>query len=220
LNEVTCQVDGAEVQAIITSGGGFSQSYSTPSWQSSVVQTYFTKVQGTSKAPFIGYNSGGRGYPDISLLAHAYQIVVGGRVLIVDGTSASAPVFAGMLGLINSGLRAQGKSTVGWVNPALYQKASYYVKDITVGDNKCTADPDICCSEGFFAAPGWDPATGLGSVNYEYLSYSFLTPNATYPPSGSPTMAPTGAAYSVRPVFATTMLLLSSIVAMSMVWIV
>ena len=83
------------------------------------------------------------------------------------GTSTSAPVFAGMVSLVNAARAAMGKSTLGWINPALYAFSSQFVNDITVGDNKCqlsvTGSP-FCCAQGYNATVGWDPVTGLGSV--------------------------------------------------------
>ena len=48
----------------------------------------------------------------------------GGIGYLEDGTSASTPVFAGMLSLINSRRLAAGKSSVGFANPALYALAA------------------------------------------------------------------------------------------------
>ena len=86
----------------ITSGGGFSTYYPQPMWQSNVVSSYFKSVLSTSKAPVPGYNSAGRGYPDISAQGTNYVVFIGGAPYLVSGTSASAPVVAGMLSLINA----------------------------------------------------------------------------------------------------------------------
>ena len=75
----------------ITAGGGFSTLNPQPSWQTTAVQKYLSK-----SSPVSGYNTKGRAYPDISLLANQYQIIVGGQVAGADGTSASTPAFAAM----------------------------------------------------------------------------------------------------------------------------
>ena len=93
--------------------------------------------------------------------------------VIVSGTSASSPVFAGMVALVNSARRANGNSTLGWLNPALYSLSSSFVNDITSGDNRCLASGG-CCSQGFYASVGWDPVTGLGSVNFENFKAAML----------------------------------------------
>jgi len=73
--------------------------------------------------PYPGYNIGGRGYPDISLLGFNYTIVVDGEYVSVSGTSASAPVFAAMVSLINANRLANSSNhgLLGWINPALYE---------------------------------------------------------------------------------------------------
>ena len=80
--EVVCQSDKG---GIITSGGGFSMVYPTPSWQRDHVQRYLQDI-GTGEsgtggvpgrgAPIPGFHTGGRGYPDVSALAFNYVIAV------------------------------------------------------------------------------------------------------------------------------------------------
>jgi tripeptidyl-peptidase-1 len=81
----------SQSNGIITTGGGFSTYYPRPSWQTSALLAYRNRL---TAAPKSGYNSGGRGYPDVSLVAVKYQVVVGGQATDIYGTSASAPVFA------------------------------------------------------------------------------------------------------------------------------
>eukprot|EP00981_Chlorochromonas_danica_P014642 scaffold8452_cov185-Ochromonas_danica.AAC.24 len=174
--EVTCQASVSN-QVLITSGGGISTTRPLQSWQSSEVSAYFKTV---STSPYSGYDISGRGYPDVSLLAHSYVIVVSGQYQVVDGTSASAPAFAGMVSLVNSARVSKGLSKLGWLNPYLYRNASAFVRDITSGHNKCTALYEsgnsyatTCCNQGFYAATGWDPVTGLGSIDFDSF-YSFF----------------------------------------------
>lgn len=49
-----------------------------------------------------GYNTKGRGYPDVALIGHLYPIVNSGEIQYKDGTSASTPVMAGILSLVNA----------------------------------------------------------------------------------------------------------------------
>lgn len=84
-----------------------------------------------------------------------------------------------MLSLINARRFAAGKPALGFVNPALYKLASSVkgiFNDITVGENNCCAaqSSPVCCTYGFTAAVGWDPLTGLGSVNFENLAASLV----------------------------------------------
>lgn len=103
-----------------------------------------------------------RGYPDISANGNGIAIIFQGEFILVDGTSASAPIIGGVISLINEQRKNDGKSTVGFINPVLYANPSA-LNDITSGDNPG------CSTNGFAAVPGWDPVTGLGTPNYEKL---------------------------------------------------
>ena len=128
-----------------------------------------------------------RGYPDVSLFAHNYKVMQNGKFVETDGTSASTPVMAAFVSLVNAERLKRGMSTMGWINPFLYQYASEFAFDITSGYNKCTAlfittsgvVTSTCCKEGFNATKGWDPVTGLGSVNYEKFLSAALSVTST-----------------------------------------
>ena len=182
--ERTCQSD---LGGTITSGGGFSTYYGRPTWQTNMVNSYFRSVLSTSKAPVSGYNSAGRGYPDISIVGTNYVVIIGGAPYLVSGTSASAPVVAGMLSLINAARLALGKTSVGWINPTLYTYFRTFTNDITIGKNNCLVDSvGPCCSQGFNAATGWDPATGLGSLNFRALKTLIVGLGGQRKPTRSP----------------------------------
>jgi tripeptidyl-peptidase I len=157
----------------ITSGGGFSTYYPQLTWQSAAVSGYFPTAATLSKSPKTGYAANGRAYPDVSLAGINYEVIIGGNKYDVSGTSASCPAVAGLFSNINAARLAIGKGSLGWINPALYTKGSYFVNDITSGHIKCAAD-GTCCTTGFHATPGWDPATGLGSVNYGKMASFFV----------------------------------------------
>ena len=167
--EVACS---SQTGGLITTGGGFSIFFAQPSYQSSVVNNYLQN--GPNVPPTNMFSSGGRGYPDVAMLGHNYQVVINGQTYTVSGTSAAAPVFAGFVTLVNNARLNAGKSPVGFLNPALYQlgtgnQASSIFNDITSGENNCCAGQpgqNTCCQYGFTATTGWDPLTGFGSVNY------------------------------------------------------
>eukprot|EP00475_Leptophrys_vorax_P001463 TRINITY_DN107_c0_g2_i1.p1 TRINITY_DN107_c0_g2~~TRINITY_DN107_c0_g2_i1.p1 ORF type:complete len:551 (-),score=161.18 TRINITY_DN107_c0_g2_i1:47-1699(-) len=167
--EVVCS---SATGGVITSGGGFSDVFSQPSYQSSQVSDYFNNV---ANYPVSGFNSNGRGYPDVSVMGYNYVVAIGGKFTLESGTSASAPVFAGMVTLINDARLAAGKSPLGFLNQALYSLDSSVWNDITSGDNTCTANPQICCQEGFSAAQGWDPVSGLGTPNFRSLMQALVS---------------------------------------------
>ena len=167
-------------------GGGFSTYFAQPNWQTKTVEAYFDGLP-SSEIPTDGYNSMGRAYPDVSLVSLDYLVVVNNSLLLVSGTSASSPTFAAMISLVNAARLLDGKPTVGYINPTLWAFSvhnSYGVdgsnwypfNDITSGNNKCpsldngTAE---CCESGFYTAKGWDPVTGLGSIQYPNLTAIF-----------------------------------------------
>eukprot|EP01032_Pedospumella_encystans_P018131 gene18131-20647_t len=168
--EVACQ---SSKGSQITTGGGFSNVYALPSWQATEVTNYIRSVVNSNSAPLAGYDPTRRGYPDISVLANNYVVAADGLPYIVSGTPASSPVVAGMVSLVNSARRAAGNSTLGWLNPALYAYAPLFVNDITSGDNKCLTANVPCCPQGFTASTGWDPVTGLGSLDFGKFLHTF-----------------------------------------------
>jgi kumamolisin len=113
------------------SGGGYSTRFQRPSWQTGNAET-------------------GRGVPDVAGDADpatGYNIAVDGQETVAGGTSAVAPLWAGLVALVNASLGRK----IGFLNPALYADPAA-LTDITKGTNN-----------GYSAAKGWDPVTGLGS---------------------------------------------------------
>jgi kumamolisin len=126
-------------------GGGVSGTFPLPTWQANANVP-------VSKNPS-GFK--GRGSPDVAGDADpstGYQVEADGQSFAVGGTSAVAPLWAGLVALFN---QSQGKP-VGYLNPTLYQngESGGAFRDITSGNNG-----------DFKAAKGWDPCTGWGSPN-------------------------------------------------------
>ncbi|XP_009881540.1 PREDICTED: tripeptidyl-peptidase 1, partial [Charadrius vociferus] len=109
----------AEVTDYI-SGGGFSNVFPMPSYQAAAVQRFFHLA--SKLPPSSYYNSSGRAYPDLSALSDNYWVVTN-RIPLpwVSGTSASTPVVAGMVALINDRRLQRGLAPLGFLNPTLYQ---------------------------------------------------------------------------------------------------
>jgi len=156
-----------------TTGGGFSNITGTAPYQIGHVERYLTANADLLPSPGT-FNPQGRAYPDVSCVGHNLMVALNGVFIPVDGTSASAPIFAGVVTLLNNERMNAGKAPLGFLNPMLYaaQKAdrsTFY--DVSVGSNRCgTVDyQPYCCERGFLAAPGWDPASGLGTPNYQSL---------------------------------------------------
>ncbi|KAI1786417.1 family S53 protease, partial [Ganoderma leucocontextum] len=143
------------------SAGGFSNIFSAPAYQTPAVSRYLTSLGSTYKGMF---NNSGRAYPDVAAQGVAYEVIVGGKGHAVDGTSASSPVFASIISLLNDRLIAKGKSPLGFLNPFLYSTGASALNDITSGSNPG------CNTSGFPAKQGWDPVTGLGTPDFAKLA--------------------------------------------------
>jgi len=165
--EIACS---SNTGGVVTTGGGFSYFFSRPDYQKAAVARYFATAP---NLPPVGqYNNTARGYPDVAVLGYNYNVVIGGQTLQESGTSASAPVFAAMITLINNDRLNAKKKPLGFLNPSLYSLGEKAFNDITVGENNCCAGfpPNIvCCQYGFNATTGWDPLTGLGSPKFPAL---------------------------------------------------
>jgi kumamolisin len=120
-----------------SSGGGYSTQFPLPTWQASA---------GISPP-----SGGGRGVPDVSGDADpdtGYNVLVDGKSLVIGGTSAVAPLWSGLIALLNQKLG----TPLGFLQPILYGLPETDFRDI------------VSCSNGAYSAgPGWDACTGLGS---------------------------------------------------------
>lgn len=122
--EIVCSSDQGSV---ITSGGGFSKYFPRPSYQDAVVTFY---LNNSSTLPKNGsFYSSGRAIPDVTALGDSYEVYLGGKPFELSGTSASAPVFAAFIAIINSQRAAMKKKPLGFLNPALYKlpQEAYHV---------------------------------------------------------------------------------------------
>ena len=143
-------------------GGGFSNVFPMPDYQKQVVEAYLKSGNAPSTSKF---NKDGRAYPDVSAFATDFAIVDDGATVPVDGTSCSAPTFAGIVSSLNDIRLNKGQKTLGFLNPLLYQTLmGQGFFDITEGSN---GNGFLC--KGFEAVKGWDPASGWGSPNFGLL---------------------------------------------------
>ncbi|WP_263351165.1 S53 family peptidase [Acidicapsa acidisoli] len=136
-------------------GGGFSVQFSQPSYQSSLATSFPGQT--------------GRGVPDVSGDADpdtGYNILVDGQQEVVGGTSAVAPLWAGLIALLNQQLNTR----LGFINPLIYTlpEPNNGFNDITQGNNGA-----------YSAGPGWDPCTGLGSPIGTTLATLLASPPAS-----------------------------------------
>ena len=140
------------------SGGGPSLYYAVPDYQKTVIQAA---------------GHGLRQVPDVSANADpatGFHIVFSGRDGQVGGTSAATPLWAGTMALINQDLKKKGLREAGFANPALYWMgqnsptlSAKPFHDVTTGNNLA-----------FDAGPGWDFATGWGSMDGAALDAAWI----------------------------------------------
>ncbi|KAK3991102.1 tripeptidyl-peptidase [Cladorrhinum sp. PSN332] len=148
------------------SAGGFSDIFARSQdteWQEEAVRQYISNKTSDGKRGL--YNAGGRAIPDISAIGSNFQIIMGGEMTEVMGTSASAPVIAAMVALVNDKRMRGGGKPLGWLNPLLYgDKVRGVLKDVTVGQSMGCTFPDGTEVNGWEVTEGWDAVTGLGVV--------------------------------------------------------
>lgn len=123
-------------------GGGVSALFALPAYQQA------------ANVPAPASSGGGRGVPDVAGNADpdtGYRIVVNGQTGIIGGTSAVAPLWAGIVAGCNVGR----PDPLGYFHATLYDNAAA-LNDVRSGDNRADGI-------GFAASPGWDACTGLGS---------------------------------------------------------
>ncbi|CAD6962660.1 unnamed protein product [Tilletia controversa] len=151
------------------SGSGFSNIFSTPSYQKDAVSSYESKIASKQISSGKYFNKKGRAFPDVSAQGSSYAVVVGGKTYSVGGTSASAPTFASVVALLNDARKAAGKGRVGWIQPGMYGNTAG-LTDITQGSSRGCG---WWSSIGFPATSGYDVATGLGTPIFPSLRSVF-----------------------------------------------
>jgi kumamolisin len=118
-------------------GGGFSEHFAVPPWQSVV-----RSVAAENKL------DEGRGVPDVAAQeTPGYFVYLDGVELALGGTSAVAPLWAALAARLNQRLGAP----IGFFSPLLYGERQKVLRDVTDGNNG-----------RFQARAGWNPCTGLG----------------------------------------------------------
>ncbi len=175
--------DGLNANA---TSGGISPNYLLPSWQQGISTT-------ANKA-----SSTHRNIPDVAMVANQLLIYGDdGTQYFVGGTSAAAPLWAGLTALINQQLASEAQPVEGFLNPALYTlaKSTNYqacFHDITVGNNTNLHSAGL-----YNSAPGYDLCTGWGSPNGSNLINALCPePLSVSPSTGFTSTGPVGGPFS------------------------
>jgi subtilase family serine protease len=185
--------EGSASFGIAAGGGGISSHFARPTWQSGVPGIPSgafrllpdIALQSSIESPgFLICSS------DPTLTGSQTSCINGlqdssGKYSVAGGTSFAAPVVAGFLTILNQIEQTDGQ---GNINPQLYglasNPASYAAAfhDITSGSNACISGTGNCTApgeSGYAATPGYDEATGLGSVDFGHLVTAWPSTSTT-----------------------------------------
>lgn len=143
------------------SSGGFSEYFDRPIWQRAAVDPYIAshlrsqprrsnRPGKTRDKKKVYFARNGRGTPDIAAIGSGFQIMHRGEMVEVRGTSASTPVVAAMVALVNDQRLRQGKRSLGWLNGYLYldPKVRGVLKDVEGGKSEGCVFPGEMMENG------------------------------------------------------------------------
>ena len=185
--------DGSQQEACmtgasgITTGGGFSNHFAMPSFQKQVVDEYLDE-KAAHLPPTSMFNRSNRAYPDLAASGSFFPVYANNTRIPLAGTSASTPVVASLIMLVNARRLEAGLPSLGYFLPTLYSNGAgtTIANDVVTGSNQFCESPAPSCPIGFNASEGWDPLTGFGTVTYPSL-LALLGPQTTTTTAANPT---------------------------------
>jgi subtilase family serine protease len=173
--------DDSATDGLSSGGGGTSTFIARPSWQTGVTGipsgSYrlvpdISLDSSPNDAGYLYCSSAGESTTGVTgSCANGFRDSSDLYLTVAGGTSFAAPIFAGMLSLIEQKVGGAG---LGLINPTLYSLAanpttySTAFHDITTGNNECLAGTGYCSGTAeteYAAGVGYDEATGLGSID-------------------------------------------------------
>jgi subtilase family serine protease len=190
--------DDSSSIGLSSGGGGVSSLTSRPTWQTGVpgipsgsmrLVPDISLAASPENAPYLYCSSDTTSTKITGSCSNGFRDSSNQYLTVAGGTSFAAPVFAGMLAIINQKLGSSGQ---GVVNPTLYTlaaNAEIYASafhDTTSGGNECNAGASYCSSTGssvYLATTGYDEASGLGSVDLYNLMMAWSSASSTLVPS-------------------------------------
>lgn len=196
---------------ISSGGGGASTLYTRPAWQAGVpgipagTQRLVPDIALQASINSPGYIYCTSDPSDLSLEGITTDCVTGLRsssstFQVAGGTSFAAPIFAGMLAVLNQVTHSTGQGNLNQTLYGLAGNSTTYASafhDVTSGTNGCIAGSSVCSTAGasqYAATVGYDEASGLGSVDFAKLA-------AAWPVASTATLA--GSVTTVQPANAT-----------------
>src|ERR1700733_6474389 len=175
--------EGSSLDAVVAGGGGASTHFPRPPWQNGVPGIPSgayrllpdIALQASVQSPGFLICSSDPSLEQTASCASGLQ-GTSNKFTIAGGTSFAAPIFAGLIAILNQAEQTTGQ---GNINPVLYGLASNATSyasvfhDITSGSNACVPGTPSCAApgeSGYAATPGYDEATGLGSIDFGNLA--------------------------------------------------
>lgn len=174
------RVCSSDLGGVITGGGGFSTLFSRgkdTSYQNKVrrasspahalparaltcvPQAVDHYLQHGQLPPSSKFHRKGRAYPDVTGIAAKFPVRINGTWTFLYGTSASTPMVASMVALINDARLNAGLPAMGFLNPFLYQ--THEANPAAFND---VVSGKIACVAGHNASSTWHGARGTGLV--------------------------------------------------------
>jgi tripeptidyl-peptidase-1 len=166
-------VEGNEEIGADFSAGGFSDYFPRPDYQKNHrgIDNYLKSQSAVSLRSW--YNPNGRAYPDVSAVGTDIWMLSNRKLTNFCGASASAPVFASAIALLNAKRLEDNKAPLGFLNPWLYKEGDAMLRDITrgnaVGCRYHRSNAMLRNLGTWKSTPGWDAVTGLGVPRYDKM---------------------------------------------------
>jgi Pro-kumamolisin, activation domain/Bacterial Ig-like domain (group 3) len=176
--------DDSSQYGLSSGGGGISTLTSRPSWQAGVTgipSGSYRLVPDLSldasevNAPYLFCSSDYQSTGINGSCSNGFRDSNNQYLTTAGGTSFDAPIFSGMLAIINQKTNSTGQGVVDATLYSLASNSTTYASafhDIISGNNKCAAGSTYCSSAGesqYSAATGYDEASGLGSLDFNNL---------------------------------------------------
>jgi len=165
------QIGSQDNTAGFDTGGGFSVFSPQPSYQTAAVQAYLNSGV-TLPSRSVGWNPNNRGFPDIGAVGENFCCLdPGTSCSLLAGTSASCPLIASLITLLNQDRLNAGKTPLGFVNQVIYDmfdadSSKYFTNTFTQQTN----GGECGTSFGFYSQPGfWSPLVGVGSPKFDQI---------------------------------------------------
>ena len=206
--------DDSSSDGLSSGGGGVSTLTARPSWQTGVpgipsgsyrLVPDISLDASPNNAGYLYCSSDSTATGITGSCSNGFRDSNDEYLTVAGGTSFDAPIFAGMLAMVNQKLNSTGQGVVNSTLYTLAADATTYASafhDITIGGNQCTAGSSYCSAAGeseYSASAGYDEASGLGSLDFSNLLGAWPTIPASSLDASTTTLS-SGHEYAREPV--------------------